>query len=456
MENGFDAKDLYVVSLGKWIKKTNNGVSLIFKKRTYILAHKLSNKKYEDVFTNSKYSVLAPDTFGNYKIQDKIYCHNPKPINQFFKYQVKGVVIFDTWGYIKEDKAKLLLNDLNANMKDNTENNCIKLSSAKVDNHDEILKNIIKYKDGTIFGRNYDYYNLVKKDFKSSPIIGREKELENLIFTLATNKKNPILVGESGVGKTVIVDMLAYNIKNNNVPNFLLNKNIIEISSDEFLSGTKYRGDLEKKFDDAINIIIKNNDILFIDEIHTIYSGGNEEDAINLAALLKQKMDRNNLKVIGTTTQDEYNKYFANDALKRRFNKINVIEPDEINLRKIIFKIFQNYSLNYNISIDRIIDKIDEISEILIKITDKKNRNILDYTSNPDLVALIIDLSFASARVNNQETLEIKNIIDGLSICDRIYDSIKSKYIDKLSILDKKIIDNNCKIHDFNVLIKKK
>lgn len=283
---------------------------------------------------------------------------------------------------------------------------------------------------------NTDYSTtLTEKQFKNEPAIGRDNEVNELIVTLAQDKKNPILVGPSGTGKTTIAEELAYKIQNNNVPDFLKNRKIIEIDLASLLSGTKYSGTLQDKFTSLINIAIKENAIIFIDEIHTIYGAGTHDKSdYDIAAMLKQAIDRQGLKVIGTTTTEEYEKYFSNDALKRRFDKVLVDEPNENILYKIINKVFNDYSSNNNI---KLLDNMKNIIYSLISLTDTKHRTWNDKVCNPDLVISIIDKIFANAKVNNQKELTIENIIYGINSCNRVYDSSKESAIGNLDITEK-------------------
>jgi len=283
---------------------------------------------------------------------------------------------------------------------------------------------------------NIDFITiLTEKKFKNEPAIGRDKEVNDLIIALAQDKKNPILVGPSGTGKTTIADQLAYKIQKGNVPEFLKNKKIIEIDLANLLSGTKYSGTLEEKFTNLISLAVKNDAIIFIDEIHTIYGAGTHDKSdYDIAAMLKQAIDRQGLKVIGTTTSEEYEKYFSNDALKRRFEKVLVDEPNEIILYNIINKVFNDYSSNNNI---KLLSNMGNIIDNLIELTDSKHRTWNDKVCNPDLVIGIVDKIFADAKVNNQKELTIENIIYGINSCNRVYNSSKEDVINNLNIEEK-------------------
>jgi len=150
--------------------------------------------------------------------------------------------------------------------------------------------------------------------------------------------------------------------------------------------------------------------------------------------MLKQAIDRQGLKVIGTTTSEEYEKYFSNDALKRRFEKVLVDEPNAIILYNIINKVFNDYSSNNNI---KLLSNMGNIIDNLIELTDSKHRTWNDKVCNPDLVIGIVDKIFADAKVNNQKELTIENIIYGINSCNRVYNSSKEDVINNLNIEEK-------------------
>ncbi len=162
-------------------------------------------------------------------------------------------------------------------------------------------------------------------------IIGREFEIDRVIQTLAKKtKNNPLLIGEPGVGKTAIVEGLALKIVNNEVPDTLKGKKIFSLDISGLVSGTKFRGEFEKKLKNALNYVLENNDIiLFIDEIHNIVgAGGTADSGLDVAEIFKPLLSRGELPLIGATTVNEYRKYIEKDgALERRFQTILVNEP---------------------------------------------------------------------------------------------------------------------------------
>jgi len=277
---------------------------------------------------------------------------------------------------------------------------------------------------------------LNKKNYLVSPTIGREKELKNLMVTLAQNKKRPIIVGESGVGKTALVEELAYRIKTGQIPRFLQNKIILEIHPGEVVAGCQYVGQFEENMTKLMRLCEKYDVIVFIDEIHTIYGIGSAKGKDNdMAAMLKHYIDRTNLKVIGTTTEKEYDECFSNDALKRRFEKIRVQEPTKEVLYQIIDKVMNDYLITTGILFEN--DNIKrQIVKIILESTEKSHRVYNDIVNNPDLSISIIDKAFAFAQVYDSEFITPKHFMESFEYCDRIYDFSKKQAIAKLKRLD--------------------
>ena len=186
------------------------------------------------------------------------------------------------------------------------------------------------------------------------PFYGREEEIERVLRVLSRkNKNNPILVGESGVGKTAIVEGVAGLIANNSVPAFLKDKEIFSLNVSAVVSGTRYRGDLEEKTDELLKKLDNKKIIVFIDEIHTLLNSGNGEQSINLSSLLKPALT-GRLTVIGATTFDEYRKYIEKDsAFERRFTKIIINEMSESDTEILLGNKKTELENYFNIKIDK-------------------------------------------------------------------------------------------------------
>lgn len=282
-------------------------------------------------------------------------------------------------------------------------------------------------KDKSIKASDY-ITTLTNKDFE--PASGIDSYLEKIMICLASDKKNPILIGQSGIGKSTIVNDLALRIKGGEIPVFLKKKKIIDITN--LITNTKYAEKLKDEFEKLILGIIKNNDIVFIDNIESIITLDN-----CLIDIVKNNIKNNNLKVIGTISKNNYNEHFYNSDINKLFEEINVSEPTNEMLYEIIHQTFINYSAKYNISY---FYNMDEIIPSFIELTSKNNRikndNLYsdkDDIGNPSLVVEIIDKIFAHARLNNQKSLTIDNIKYALESCDKIYDDKKNEILTNLS-----------------------
>ena len=214
----------------------------------------------------------------------------------------------------------------------------------------------------------------VKKD-KIDPVIGRVDELENIALALGRrSKNNVILVGDPGVGKTAIAEGLAYNIVKGAVPDFLKDYTVYNLDISAMLAGSKYRGDFEERFKMVLKALTKKGKtVLFIDEAHMISGAGSASNSANdLANMMKPALSKGNIKVVASTTWEEYRKHFEKDrALMRRFQRITVDEPTIEVTKQILKGIKKYYENHHNVKIKD--DAIDASIKLSVKYqTDKK------------------------------------------------------------------------------------
>src|SRR6187455_1848117 len=201
------------------------------------------------------------------------------------------------------------------------------------------------------FGRNFTQ---LAREKKLDPVIGRERETERMMQVLSRRtKNNPVLVGEPGVGKTAIVEGLAQAIAAGDVPETLQNKQLYTLDLGALVAGSRYRGDFEERLKKVLKEIKTRGDIvLFIDEIHTLVGAGAAEGAIDAASILKPMLARGELQTIGATTLDEYRKYVEKDpALERRFQPIQVAEPNLQHAIEILKGLRDRYEAHHRVSI---------------------------------------------------------------------------------------------------------
>jgi ATP-dependent Clp protease ATP-binding subunit ClpB len=202
------------------------------------------------------------------------------------------------------------------------------------------------------FARNL---NDAAKSGKLDPVIGRDEEIRRVLHILSRRtKNNPILIGEPGVGKTAIAEGLAHRIINGDVPENLKSKTIFSLDMGALIAGAKYKGEFEERLK-AVVKEVQNSDgeiILFIDEIHTLVGAGGGQGAMDAANILKPALARGELRAIGATTLNEYQKYFENDkALERRFQKVMVDEPSEEDSISILRGIKEKYETHHKVRI---------------------------------------------------------------------------------------------------------
>ena len=190
---------------------------------------------------------------------------------------------------------------------------------------------------------------------KLDPVIGRDDEIRRLLQILSRRtKNNPILIGEPGTGKTAIVEGLAGRIVRGDVPENLKDKQLYSLDMGALVAGAKYKGEFEERLKSVINEVTKSEGriILFIDEIHTLVGAGGGEGAIDAANILKPALARGELRAIGATTLNEYQKYFEKDkALERRFQTVMVDEPDELSAISILRGLKERYENHHKVRI---------------------------------------------------------------------------------------------------------
>jgi ATP-dependent Clp protease ATP-binding subunit ClpA len=235
------------------------------------------------------------------------------------------------------------------------------------------------------------------KNKKIDPVIGREKEIEEIQLVLARRTKaNAILIGDPGVGKTAIAEGLAKKIFEGNVPKFIQNHTVYSLDISALLAGSKYRGDFEERLKAVLaGLEKKGKCILFIDEAHMMNGAGAAGNNSNdMANMLKSTLGKGNIKIMASTTWEEYRKYFEKDrALMRRFQRVTIDEPDEVTAIKIIKGLKKYYEKHHGVKITNQA-VIDSVKYSIKYITDKKL---------PDKAIDLIDCASARFKVKDEE-----------------------------------------------------
>lgn len=225
------------------------------------------------------------------------------------------------------------------------------------------------------------------------PVIGREAEIERVIQILSRRtKNNPCLVGEPGVGKTAVVEGLAQKIIQGDVPDLIRDKRVVTLDLSGMIAGTKYRGEFEERIKRALKEITQSGNILlFIDEIHTIIGAGGAEGAMDAANILKPSLARGEIQLIGATTREEYRKHIEKDAaLERRFQPIDVVEPDEAKAIQILKGLKAHYEEHHQL----------EITEAAIVAAVKMSTRYINDRFLPDKAIDVIDEAAARASLS--------------------------------------------------------
>ena len=248
--------------------------------------------------------------------------------------------------------------------------------------------------------------NELAKNGKLDPVIGRDEEIRRLLQILSRRtKNNPILVGEPGTGKTAIAEGLAHRIVDGDVPENLKNKLIFSLDMGALIAGAKYKGDFEERLKAVIKEVTTSNGdiVLFIDEIHTLVGAGGGQGAMDAANILKPALARGELRAIGATTLDEYQKYFEKDkALERRFQKVLVDEPDLESAISILRGIKDKYETHHKVRIkDEAIIGAVELSQRYIT-----NRFL------PDKAIDLMDEAMAKLRMEINSKPEELDVLD--------------------------------------------
>ncbi|MCY9387088.1 ATP-dependent Clp protease ATP-binding subunit [Bacillus haynesii] len=313
------------------------------------------------------------------------------------------------YGMVNQKKglASKLLKDYNVNMS--------RIKSG-IRNKQEIKPVEKKQETPHLNSLTVDLTQMARKN-QIDPLIGRTEETENLIRTLIRRKKNnPVLLGDPGVGKTALVEGLAYKINNGDVPKRLLNTRLLSLNIGTLVAGTRYRGEFEEKLNNILEELKKsNNVILFIDEVHTIVGAGGAEGSLDAANILKPSLARGEILCIGATTVEEYRKYIETDpALERRFQPILVGEPSQEETLEILKGLKPKYEEHHEVTIeDHVLKKAIEYAVKFIpdRFLPDKAIDLIDEAS-----ALVCIESGEHSPVNEENVKKVLSAKTGISI----------------------------------------
>ena len=306
---------------------------------------------------------------------------------------------------------------------------------------EDLAKNRPGNKGGSMLSQFSRDLTAMAEEGSLDPVIGREDEIQRVIQILSRRtKNNPCLIGEPGVGKTAIVEGLALRIVSGDVPFTVKDRRVLTLDLSAMVAGSKYRGEFEERIKKVVKEVIDaGNIILFLDELHTIIGAGGAEGAIDASNILKPSLARGEIQLIGATTINEYRKYVEKDAaLERRFQPVNVEEPDVEASIRILNGIRSKYEEYHHVEI------LPEAVEAAVKLSDRyiNDRNLPDKAIDLiDEAAAAVRLSSAQTPARQQEMLaeiaemdkEIENYVkaddyERVSELKRVQDALIKKY----------------------------
>ena len=265
--------------------------------------------------------------------------------------------------------------------------------------------------------------NLTTKTYVTNPAIARDNEIEKTILTILTPDKSAILVGKAGIGKTAIVEGIAYKIQNNTVPNAIKGYDIIKVNTSQLLGKCISEDGMEEL---RINVLLKEvekakNTILFIDEIHTLVIES-RNSGIDFVNAMKPALSRGDIKVIGATTLDEYNQYLIRDkAFLRRFEKIDVAEPDAETTVKILMGSYPRIEKKTGVKLAYSKFVIENIMKFIVNMTSEYKRIYELGSRYPDNALSLLSKAFSYAKFDNSEYVTFNHLYKAIANFKRVY-----------------------------------
>ncbi len=275
--------------------------------------------------------------------------------------------------------------------------------------------------------------DLTAKEYITDPAIGREMEIKQMILSLLTPEKSALLVGKPGIGKTAIVEGLAYRIIKGYVPDALLNYQIIKINITSLIGSTNLTGESETRIDLLVReLATKDNIILFIDETHLLV---NREGGLDFANMLKAGLDRGTIKMIGATTTEEYEQYILRDrAFLRRFVKIEVLEADKETTVEILMGTLPKLERKIGVKCEYTDFIKEKIMRFIVDMTDEYKRIYEIASRYPDICLTIVSNALTYALYDNKKSATLKHFYKAICNAKNIYEDARTKEIERFKI----------------------
>ena len=284
---------------------------------------------------------------------------------------------------------------------------------------------------------------LTARTYVTNPAISREEQLKNMILILLSPEKSVVLTGPAGVGKTSLVEGLALKIQNNEVPDVLKNFRIYKINTSSLLGNYEHDGLVESKLQLLIDEVIdRKNTILFIDEVHTLVTSARSGAGIDFLNMLKPCLDRGDLKIIGATTTKEYEEFLLKDkAFIRRFEKVELPEPDEDTTVKIVMGTKKKIELSTGVMFPYSDYILEHIARFIVSITSKYKRRAETGSNYPDIALSLFSSCFTYARFDNAKEVNFKYIYEAIKNTRLIYPDVVQKALPEFKKMFKEWIE---------------
>lgn len=275
--------------------------------------------------------------------------------------------------------------------------------------------------------------NLTDKEYITDPAIARDNEIKQCILTLLTPEKSALLVGKAGIGKTAIVEGLAYRINKGMVPDALKGWSVIKINVASLIGVATNEYDTQSKLDVIVREISnREKTILFIDETHLLV---NKSGGVDFANLLKPSLDRGQLKMIGATTNEEYETYILRDrAFLRRFQKIEVLETDKPTTVKILMGTVPKLEHQIGVKLNYQPFEVEKFMSFIVNMTDEYKRIYEVSSRYPDICLTILSNAFTYALYDNEKVVTTKHFYKAVCNAKNVYEDVLVKEIENFKV----------------------
>ena len=274
--------------------------------------------------------------------------------------------------------------------------------------------------------------DLIARDYITDPAIARDDEIKQLILILLTPEKSGLLVGKAGIGKTAIVEGLAYRIKNNMVPNALFGYSLYKLNVTSLFGNLNVDDQTENRVDLLVKELAKREKtIVFVDEVHLLTKSDGTTN-MDFANMFKAGLDRGEIKMIGATTSEEYEQYILRDrAFLRRFQKIDVLEPDQDTTVKILMGTYPKIEAEMNVKMGYTPFINEKICRFIVEMTDEYKRVYEISSRYPDISLTVLSNAFTYALFDNSKEVKIKHVYEAIKNARNIYEDAKLKEIER-------------------------